>query len=320
MGKYSSVIEETGILPVINITEIELAKPLCQILIEEGIQSIEVTLRSECSLEAITEIKKSFPDMVVGAGTVLDSKMVDKALEAGADYIVSPGFDEEMVEYCIEKGIEIFPGCSTATEVQKAYKMGLRVLKFFPAELSGGVDSIKLLSGPFKGIKFVPTGGINYSNLEKYLSCNVVAACGGSYMATAEQLKNRDFDGIRMSCRKAMDISLGFELAHVGINHNNEEEATSTAYKLGSLFRMPVKNGNSSTFAGDAVECMKTNFYGAKGHIGFRTNSSLRALAWFKRKGYEVIEESIKMKPNGNVLAAYIKDEIGGFAVHIVEE
>lgn len=320
MGKCSSIIEETGILPVINITETELAKPLCQVLIEEGIQSIEVTLRSECSLEAIAEIKKNFPDMIVGAGTVLDCQTVDKAIEAGADYIVSPGFDDEMVEYCIKKDIEIFPGCSTATEIQKAYKMGLRVVKFFPAELSGGVEAIKLLSGPFKGIKFVPTGGINYSNLEKYLSCNAVAACGGSYMATAEQLKNRDFDGIRMACRKAMDISLGFELAHVGINHNNDEEATATANTLGSLFRMPVKNGNSSIFAGTAAECMKMNFYGTKGHIGFRTNSSLRALAWLKRNGYEVIKESIKMKPNGNVLAAYIKDEIGGFAIHIVEK
>lgn len=320
MGKYSKIIEETGILPVINITEVEVAKPLCQILLEEGIQSIEVTLRSECSLEAIAEIKKNFPEMIVGAGTVLDIETIDKVLAAGADYIVTPGFDEGMVEYCIKNDIEIFPGCSTATEIQKAYKMGLRVLKFFPAELSGGVDALKRLSGPFKGVKFVPTGGINYSNLGKYLSCNVVAACGGSYMATSEQLKNRDFEGIRLSCRKAMDISLGFELAHVGINHNNEDEANATAKELGSLFRMPVKMGNSSTFAGDAVECMKMNFYGKKGHIGFKTSSSLRALAWLRRQGYEVIKESIKMKPNGTVLAAYLEKEIGGFAVHIMEK
>ena len=316
----SKIIEESDILPVINITEVELAKPLVTVLIEEGIHTIEVTLRSDCSLEAIAEIKKYFPDMVVGSGTVLDIEMIDKALAAGADYIVTPGFDEGMVEYCIKNDIEIFPGCSTATEIQKAYKMGLRVLKFFPAELSGGVDALKLLSGPFKGVKFVPTGGINYSNLGKYLSCNVVAACGGSYMATSEQLKNRDFEGIRLSCRKAMDISLGFELAHVGINHNNEDEANATAKELGSLFRMPVKMGNSSTLAGDAVECMKMNFYGKKGHIGFKTSSSLRALAWLRRQGYEVIKESIKMKPNGTVLAAYLEKEIGGFAVHIMEK
>ena len=316
----SKIIEESGVLPVINIAEVELAKPLASVLVDEGISTIEVTLRSDCSLDAIKKIKKSFPDMVVGAGTVLDIEAVDKALAAGADYIVTPGFDAETVEYCLKKGVEIFPGCSTATEMQRAYNMGLRVLKFFPAELSGGVDAIKLLSGPFNGVKFVPTGGINYTNLDKYLSCEKVVACGGSYMATAEQLKNRNFDEIRISCRKAMDISLGFELAHVGINHNNEDEANATAIELGSIFRMPVKIGKSSTFVGDAVECMKTNFYGTKGHIGFKTRSSLRALAWFKKQGYEVIEESIKMKPNCNVLAAYLKNEIGGFAVHIVEK
>ena len=139
-------------------------------------------------------------------------------------------------------------------------------------------------------------------------------------MATSDQLKNKDFDGIRASCRKAMDISLGFSLAHVGINHDSESDANATANVLGKIFRMPVKAGNSSIFAGDAAECMKTNFYGTKGHIGFKTRSALRALAWFKNQGYEVIEESIKLKPDGNVLSAYLKDEIGGFAVHIVEK
>ena len=105
-------------------------------------------------------------------------------------------------------------------------------------------------------------------------------------MATADQLKNRDFDGIRAACKKAMDISLGFELAHVGINHDNEEQANATATALGKVFRMPVKVGNSSTFAGEAAECMKTNFYGTKGHIGFKTRSSLRALAWLENQGY----------------------------------
>lgn len=316
----SKIIEESGILPVINITEVELAKPLASVLVEEGIHTIEVTLRSDCSLEAIAEIKKAFPDIAVGAGTVLDVATADKALAAGADYIVTPGFDIEIVEHCLKKGVEIFPGCSTPSEMQKAYKMGLRILKFFPSELSGGVDAIKLLSGPFKGLKFVPTGGINYTNLEKYLSCEKVVACGGSYMATAEQLKNRDFEGIRLACRKAMDMSLGFELAHVGINHDTEDEANATATEFGKALRMSVKVGNSSTFAGEAVECMKTNLYGTKGHIGFKTRSSLRALAWFRRQGYEVIEESIKTKPNGSVLSAYLKNEIGGFAVHIVEK
>ncbi len=207
MKECSSVIESIGIIPVINITETELAKPLAEVLISEGINTIEVTLRSECSLDAISKIKKCYPDMLVGAGTVLDCETVDKAIDAGADYIVCPGYDDEIIDYCIKKNIEIFPGCTSASEIQKAYKKGLRVLKLFPAELSGGVDAIKLLSGPFNGVKFIPTGGISFANLEKYLNCTSVAACGGSFMANSEQLKNRDFDGIRLSCRKAVGIS-----------------------------------------------------------------------------------------------------------------
>ena len=207
MKKCREIIESIGIIPVINITDLGLAQRLAETLISEGLSTIEVTLRSECSLDAISEIKNHFPEMLVGAGTVLDCEAVDKAVSAGADYIVCPGFDEEVIDYCLEKNIEIFPGCTSASEIQKAYKKGLRVLKFFPAELSGGVDAINLLSGPFKGVKFIPTGGISFSNLKKYLSCPAVLACGGSFMATSEQLKKRDFDAIRTSCRKAASIA-----------------------------------------------------------------------------------------------------------------
>lgn len=320
MNKCSSVIESIGIIPVINITDIEAAKPLASVLLEEGIKTIEVTLRSDCSLWAIAEIKKNFKEMLVGAGTVLDCKTVDKAIAAGADYIVSPGYDDEIVDYCLNKNIEIFPGCTSASEIQKAYKKGLRILKFFPAELNGGVDAIKLLSGPFKGIKFIPTGGINYTNLDKYLSCSAVAACGGSFMATSDQLKNKDFDGIREACKKAIDISLGFEFAHIGINHDTEEKAMNTSNDLVSLFRLTEKDGNSSIFSGSNVECMKSKYYGEKGHIGFKTNSVQRAVAWFESQGCAVIDESIKRKPDGSILSAYINKEVGGFALHIIQK
>ncbi len=320
MKKCSDIISSIGIIPVINITDTKYAQPLAQALMSEGISTIEVTLRSECSLEAISEIKKNYKDMLVGAGTVLDCETVDKAIAAGADYIVCPGYDEEIVDYCLNKNIEIFPGCTGASEIQRAYKKGLRYLKFFPAELNGGVDAIKLLSGPFKGVKFIPTGGINFSNLDKYLSCNAVAACGGSFMATSDQLKNEDFEGIRLACRKAMDISLGFEFAHVGINHDSNAEAKNTADDMAKTFRMSVNEGNSSIFVGTTVECMKSNYYGQKGHIGFKTRSSARALAWFEKQGYHVIEESIRRKSDGSVLSAYLEKEIGGFAVHIVEK
>lgn len=312
--------EQTGILPVINIPESDLAIPVALALRDGGINSIEVTLRSSDSLESIKKIKVEFPDMMVGAGTVLNKKMVDKALDAGADFIVSPGYDDEVVDYCVEKGILIVPGCVMATEIQKALKRGLKILKFFPSELNGGVEAIKLLSGPFPEVKFVPTGGINFKNLGTYLSNKKVLACGGSYMATAEQIKARDFAGITAACRKAVDISLGFELAHVGINCGNEENAMTTAETIADIFRMAPRYMGSAVFAGTAVEAVKADGWGRLGHIGFSTNSIPRAIAYLESIGIELNEESIKRNKVGEITCIYLKNDIGGFAFHVVEK
>ena len=312
--------EQTGILPVINISEASVAEDVAKALRAGGLNSIEVTLRSADSLESIKIIKEKFPDMTVGAGTVLSTKTVDDALAAGADFIVCTGFDEEIVDYCIKNGVLVVPGVSSGSEIQKAVKMGLKILKFFPAELSGGIEAIKLLSGPFPSVKFVPTGGINFKNLGTYLENEKILACGGSYMATADQIKNRDFEGITAACKKALDISLGFELAHVGINNQDEDTALSEAERLANIFRFPIKVGNSSIFTGTAAEFMKTMFYGTNGHIGFKTNSVARALAYFENNDIEIIEESIRKDAKGKLVSAYLKNEIGGFAVHVVRK
>lgn len=312
--------KQTGILPVINIPEVSVACDIALALRHGGINSIEVTLRSADSLESIKAIKEAYPDMCVGAGTVLDCDTVDKALNAGADFIVSPGYDEKIVDYCISKNVEVVPGCTSPSEIQRAVGKGLTTLKFFPAELSGGIEAIKLLSGPFPKVKFVPTGGINFKNLGSYLECDKVLACGGSYMATAEQIKNRDFAAITAACKKAVDISLGFELAHVGINNKTAEIAISGASTLSSIFNLPVKNGNSSIFTGTAVEFMKSEYYGENGHIGFKTNSMQRALDYFENNEVEIIEESIRYDDKGKLVSAYLKEQINGFAVHVVRK
>ena len=310
--------EKTGILPVINIPNVSLAIPVAEALRRGGVNAIEVTLRSADSLESIKSIKSAFPDMTVGAGTVLSTKTVDNAIENGADFIVSPGYDDEVVNYSISRGIKIVPGCTTPSEIQKAVKLGLKVLKFFPAELSGGIDAINLLSGPFPDIKFIPTGGINFKNLGTYLANKKVLACGGSYMATAEQIKNGEFDLIVEACQKALDISLGFELAHIGINCNNNEEALFTAQAISKIFRLAPRNLNSAVFAGNAVEAVKSHGRGRNGHIGFYTNSIRRAAAYFESQGFEIDEANTKYK-NNQAICIYLKDEIGGFALHAVE-
>jgi len=315
----NNIIASTGVLPVINIPDAELAEPLVGALIDGGMTAIEVTLRSDCSLESIRRIRAAYPDFVIGAGTVLTTADADNAAAAGADFVVSPGFDPQLVRDCLDKKLPIVPGCTSPSEMQAAVRLGLTVLKFFPAELSGGMAAIKLLSGPFPKVKFVPTGGITLDNLGKYLASDRILACGGSFMATAEQVKSRDFAGITASCKRCMDISLGFELAHVGINHPDVNAAEANADKLGEIFRLPVKNGSSSLFAGGAVEFMKKPFYGTNGHIGFKTNSVARALAYFEKNGYTVLEESIRSDETG-LLSAYLADEIGGFALHVVRK
>jgi 2-dehydro-3-deoxyphosphogluconate aldolase/(4S)-4-hydroxy-2-oxoglutarate aldolase len=159
--------EETGILPVINVPDASLAVRIAEALRLGGVNSIEVTLRSSDSLESIKNIKTEYPDMTVGAGTVLSISDVRSAIAHGADFIVSPGYDEEVVEYCVKNGINIVPGCVTAGEIQKAVKHGLKVLKFFPAEINGGTEAIKLLSGPFPSVRFIPTGSINFEIILK---------------------------------------------------------------------------------------------------------------------------------------------------------
>lgn len=177
MQKKLEAIAASRIIPVIKIEALEYAQPLADALIKGGIPTIEVTVRNEIAFEAIKAIRTAYPNMHVGAGTILSTELVDQAMEAGAEYIVTPGFDKEVVQYCINREIPIIPRCVTPTEIGWAYSMGLRTVKFFPAETNGGITSIKLLAGPFSGMRFVPTGGIHYNNLETYLRENMIAAC-----------------------------------------------------------------------------------------------------------------------------------------------
>lgn len=318
MEKKLEAIALSGIIPVIKIESLEYALPLADALIKGGINTIEITVRNEIAFEAIKAIHTAYPDMHVGAGTILSTELVDQAIKVGAEYIVTPGFDKEVVQYCISKEIPIIPGCVTPTEIGWAYSMGLRTVKFFPAETNGGINSIKLLAGPFGGMRFVPTGGINYDNLETYLQENVIAACGGSYMAPADLIRAKNWNQITENCKKAINISLGFKLAHVGLNHDNEDIAISNAEKLNDFLGLTVKNGNSSVFCNKDVEFMKTNYYGQKGHIGFYTNSIVRAAQWLRNRGISLREESFRYDDKGKLVSFYLQEELGGFAVHLV--
>ena len=201
--KIEDKIQSLGIVPVVVLENTENAVPLSDALCKAGVPCAEVTFRTEAAKESICLMKQAHPDMLVGAGTVLTKEQVDEAVEAGAVFIVSPGFDPEIVDYCIKKNIPVFPGCVTASEVAQAVKRGLKVVKFFPAEDFGGVKTIKALSAPYSQLKFMPTGGINAGNIGEYLKCTSVLACGGSWMVKGNLIKEKNFEKIESLTREA---------------------------------------------------------------------------------------------------------------------
>lgn len=207
MNAMDERISRIGVVPVIKLNHPERdAAPLARALCAGGVPVAEVTYRAAGADKAIRIMRETCPEMLVGAGTVLTAEQVDKALDAGAQFIVTPGFDAELVVYCQEKGLPIYPGCTTPTDYHAALKFGLEVLKFFPAEQSGGLAKIKAMSAPFPMFKVMPTGGISLKNLKEYLSSPIVAACGGSYMVTADLTDNQKWDEITELCRKSVEI------------------------------------------------------------------------------------------------------------------
>ena len=207
MNPISKTISDIGVVPVIKLNHPERdAAPLAKALSAGGVPVAEVTFRAAGAATAIRLMAEACPDLLVGAGTVLTTEQVDEALAAGAKFIVTPGMDTEIVKYCQSKNVPIYPGCTTPTDYHAAYKLGLEVLKFFPAEQSGGLAKIKAMAAPFPMFKVMPTGGISLKNLAEYIKAPVIAACGGSYMVTAELIDNNRWDEITELCKKSVEI------------------------------------------------------------------------------------------------------------------
>lgn len=197
--------KELGVLPVIKINDVNDAQPLAKALLEGGLPAAEITFRTNCAAEAIQAVKKATPEVLVAAGTVINKEQAQKAMDAGADFLVSPGFDKELVVFCQEKNWVIIPGVTTASEAQAAVNLGLEVVKFFPAETSGGIKAISALSAPFDQLTFMPTGGISESNLADYLSNPKIVACGGSWMVKEDLINAGKFDEITQLVKKAVE-------------------------------------------------------------------------------------------------------------------
>ena len=200
----SEQFKEYGVVPVVVLNDAKDALPLAKALVEGGLACAEVTFRTEAAEESIRLMSEAYPEMLVGAGTVLTIDQVDRAVKAGAKFIVSPGFDPEIVDYCLENNIPVLSGCITPSEVAQAVKRGLKVVKFFPAEQAGGIAMIKAMAAPYTMVKFMPTGGINTKNLADYLSCDKILCCGGSWMVKGDMIKAGEFDKICTMAKEAV--------------------------------------------------------------------------------------------------------------------
>ncbi len=307
-------------MPVIALDDVKDAELLAKALIEGGIPCAEVTFRTKAAEESIKIMSSKFPELLVGAGTVLTIEQADKAVAAGAKFIVSPGFNPKVVKHCIEKDIPVTPGCSSPSDVEQAIELGLEVVKFFPAEAAGGLNMIKSMAAPYVNMKFMPTGGINEKNVTSYLDFDKVIACGGSWMVNKDMVKAGDFESIKKLTKKAVEVMLGFEVKHVGINGKDENEAEELGTVFEKMFGFEKKVGNSSIFAGTGIEIMKSSYLGTNGHIAIQTNYIQRAMYHLEKRGFSFNMETAKYDEKSNLKAVYFNGEFGGFALHLVQK
>ena len=319
MNKILEKIGELGIVPVVKIEKAEDALPLGKALIDGDLPIAEITFRTSAAEESIKTLTKELPELLVGAGTVLTVEQVKKAVSAGAKFIVSPGFNPKVVDYCIENSIPVTPGINNPTQIEMALERELEVVKFFPAEASGGLLLLESMSAPYTGIKFIPTGGINLNNLSSYLSYNKVHACGGSWMVKDSLISSGNFTEITRLTQEAVSTMLGFEFAHLGINEENKDKALNSANLLSHIFYFPIKEGTSSIFAGSRFEVMKKRFLGKHGHIAIATKDIHRAIYYLKMKGVSILPETAKEK-DGALKAIYLDQEVSGFTVHLLQK
>ncbi len=308
-----------GVIPVVVIEDAKDAVPTAKAMLSGGVDVMEITFRTAAAPDAIKAVAEQCPDMLVGAGTVITLEQCKKAVECGAKFIVSPGFDADVVKWCVDNGVAVTPGCVTPTEITAAMKLGLKVVKFFPANVYGGLTAMKSLSGPFGSIKFIPTGGVNAQNLSEYISAPFIHAVGGSWLCAKKDISEGNFDKITALCAEARKAVLGFEVAHVGINTDDNTAAQSVAGDFNAAFGFAVKDGNSSVFSSTGIEVMKSQYLGKQGHIAVRTNRIDIAIAELEKKGFAVDMDTAKYKGE-KMVAVYLKNEIGGFAVHLLQK
>lgn len=319
MNEIIDRISNIGIVPVVNIQQACDALPLAKALYDGGIDVAEITFRSEHALEAIATIHKELPEMLVGAGTVLTVQQAQDAIQAGASFIITPGFNERVVTWCLANNVLILPGVASASEIELALAHDIHDVKFFPAESSGGAKKLKDLGAPYPQIRFLPTGGINEKNMHEYLSLPNVIAIGGSFMLAPDALEEKDWQAIEKLSERAIASLLAYDLIHIGIYHNDSKEAEKAALLLCQLFHFHHHQKPKSQFAGRGFELLHGTGRGKHGHIGIYTPYPMRAMYQLQKLGISFVEASItRNKKTKAINFVYLDLEISGFGIHLI--
>lgn len=302
-----------GIVPVIKVEDAGDAVPLCRALADGGLPVAEITFRSDAAEESIRRVHQELPDVLLGAGTVLTRDQVDRAIGAGAAYIVSPGLNPQVVEYCLKQNVAVLPGCANPSDIEVALSLGLDTVKFFPAEALGGLPLIKAMSAPYGQVRFVPTGGINERNLNAYLAFSKVVACGGSWMVPQDAVYAKDWQRIERLTRSAVTLMLGFSLDHVGVGVGSRASAVEGAEALCRLLGWEKSETAGRQVVGHAIALQAD----AAGYIAIACNN-LKRVAWhLSRRGFSLGEAA--EGPDGRKMATLV-EKLAEFTVCFIEK
>lgn len=320
MQDIFELIEQGGILPELTIEDAIDAIAIGQAISEGGIPIAEVTFRTAEAENAIRLMSSAIPDMMIGAGTVLTTEQAQQAIDAGAKFIVSPGINAEVVNYCREKGVPMIPGVCTPSDIENAIRLGLRMVKFFPAEANGGIEGIRAISAPYPNMNFLASGGIDESTVESYLHSRRVVAVAGNWMASNEMIKARDFETVKKKCAEAVRMLLGLEIDHIGVAFAKDEEARMAAEDVGKLFAADINEKPLGYFAGDFFEAVRPGGQGTNGFIAIKTNHIGRAINYFELRGAVFNKNSIEYSESGDIKSIYMDREWQGIGLKLIQK
>ena len=307
-SNYETLIrkfEQCGFIPIVTVEDVTDALPLVGALTAAHVDVVEITYRSNVAEEVIRIISGKCPNITVGAGTVLTTDQITRAQSAGAKFVVTPGFNPSVVDRAIEIGLPVFPGCSSPSDLDRLFERGLRVCNFFPCEQLGGISMLRALSGPYPFLRFIPTGGINLSNLRSYLDYNKVLCCGGTFVATSDDLKEDRFDSVTRKAKEAVNTVMDLELDSFTLYA--EGKVASDAMRTIRKFSGSTLSPGMRSDAGIEVDCSGKRK--AAGCVCFKTRDVERALYYLKLRGCTVDEKSV-VRDGNHIKEAFLLDKI----------